>query len=149
MPDFVIKSKSCETDIFYFEFKCIFKPFIKVNSKILNYQCYSHSLSLDCDEKLARQFKLIESKKIMNRTAFVYWYDIPCIKGVFWMWAQNVKHLWNESPSYSREITRGDYQNGRKTGYTDKIYLAFPLLNDFYSLFSTINLIAKNEIHVL
>lgn len=138
MPDFKITNTETREDIFYFEFKCIFKPFIKVGNKINGAQCYSHSMTLDCDEKLDRQRKLIRDNRISSKTAYVYWYDIPCVKGVFWQFSDNIFKIQETAQQYRRIEQGGDFRNGRQVGHVDKIYIPLHSMRDFNSLINHI-----------
>ncbi|WP_318475057.1 hypothetical protein [Photobacterium leiognathi] len=134
MPDFKIVNTDTKEAVFYFEFKCIFKPFISIGSKIKGAQCYSQSLTLDCDEKLTRQKELIYSCGILNKTAYVYWYDIPCVKGVFWGMSKNIFEYESSADTYRRIEVEGDSVDGARVGHLDKIYLPLHNMRNFDSL---------------
>jgi hypothetical protein len=135
MPDFKIINLKSSKIIFYFEFKCIFKPFITVHKKIRGAQCYSQSLTLDCDEKLTKQKALIRENNILLNTAYVYWYDIPCLKGIFWQFSKRVFEYEQNAHTYGRKEQAGDYKGGKKVGHTDKLYLPIHGMNNFDSFF--------------
>ena len=135
MPDFKIVDLNSGIDIFYFEFKCIFKPFIRVSRNIKGAQCYNQSLTLDCDSKLTKQKQLIYSGDILEKTAYVYWYDIPCVKGVFWQFSKDVFEYEESAGTYKRKTKLGDYdEKGIKVGHIDKIYLSLQNMYNFDSL---------------
>ena len=138
MPDFKIIDLGSGQDIFYFEFKCIFKPFIIVHKKISGAYCYNQSLTLDCDEKLITQKELINDNQILEKTAYVYWYDIPCLKGVFWQFSKDVFDYEESASTYKRREQVGDYINGNQVGHIDKIYLAIQQMNNFDSFFQQV-----------
>lgn len=134
MPDFKIINKISKEAIFYFEFKCIFKPFIKVGKEIPNAFCYSHSMTLDCDQKLEKQKNLILENKLLSKSAYVYWYDIPCIKGVFWKFSDEVYKYQKNAETYSRKTQTGDYNDGARTGHIKKLYLPLHQMKNLDSL---------------
>lgn len=136
MPDFKITDTETENDVLYFEFKCIFKPFIMVGTKIDNAHCYSHSMTLDCDNKLNRQEQLVNRSSIKNKTVYIYWYDIPCVKGVFWQFCEFVFNYRDRAETYTRVRQNGDFRGGRQVGHVDKIYLPLHQMKHFQELFS-------------
>lgn len=135
MPDFKVYDSETGKAIIYFEFKCIFKPFLSITKRVdQNYMCYSHSMTLDCDVKLTTQLGLIEKKGLQDSVVYVYWYDIPCVKGVFWAPYSLIKEKLESTTQYTRNIVDGDYDGNTKRGHTDKIYLPLHSMSDF-SLF--------------
>jgi hypothetical protein len=108
--------------------------FISVGKKVKGALCYSHSLTLDSDEKLDKQFKLIQQKRIEEKTVYLYWYDIPCIKGFFWQSYFDVYEKSKSSTQYERKISPGDFQGGKKTGHTEKVYLELHRMKDIFTL---------------
>jgi hypothetical protein len=140
-PDFVIKFNG--KAIIWIEFKVIFRPFLKISEKVSeNYECYSHSLTLDISngKKLENQRILVASDSIGEKNCiYVYWYDLPCIKGIFWMPSTQVyQHQDNQAP-YERKIVEGDRNaKGEVRAAVNKIYLPLHEMNDFYSIVSVI-----------
>ncbi len=134
MPDFKISSNG--KDVLYFEFKVIFRPFITISRKVnSSFECYSHSLTLDAGEKLKKQKEEV-TKVGTDKVFYVYWYDLPCVKGVFWTTATKVYAFWDDQTEYSRKIVRGDFSSwGNKVGTTSKIYLPLCSMDDFSSFF--------------
>lgn len=140
MPDLKIENNYNEEILCYIEMKSIFKPFIKINNLVgSDYYCNSHSLTLDSDEKLEKQFKQIELNKIQDKTIYVYWYDIPCLKGIFWSTYECVLNCKNSQGEYIRQTVKGDYRDGRKSGHIQKIYLNIKDMNDFETLITYIS----------
>jgi len=140
-PDFVIKFEG--TSIIWIEFKVIFRPFLKVSEKVSqDYECYSHSLTLDISngKKLDNQRKLVVSNDIgENNCIYVYWYDLPCIKGIFWMPSKQVYQHQDNQVQYQRKIVEGDRNTqGKVRAAVNKIYLPLHEMNDFYSIISII-----------
>lgn len=140
MPDLKIVDISRNEVLCYIEMKSIFKPFIKINERVNpDFYCNSHSLTLDSDEKLEKQFNLIESKGIQDITIYVYWYDIPCLKGIFWSTFTHVLNCKNNQDNYIRKTVEGDYSGNRRSGHIQKIYLNIKEMNDFESLIKYIS----------
>lgn len=134
MPDFKICDRETGKVIIYFEFKCIFKPFLSIAKNVdPKYMCYSHSMTLDSDVKLTTQLGLIKSKGLSESAVYVYWYDIPCMKGFFWAPSSLVKEKLDNTIQYARNIVDGDYEGKTKRGHTDKIYLPLHEMRDFSS----------------
>ncbi|MCT7947271.1 hypothetical protein [Shewanella septentrionalis] len=138
MPDFKIIRTDIDHDVLFFEFKCIFKPFIKISDKIAGTYCYNNSMTLDCDIKLERQKKLINSSNIESKTIYIYWYDIPCVKGVFWQYSDFIYQHQTKTLSYTRAMQPGDYKDNRQVGHIDKIYLPLHMMKNFNELFESI-----------
>jgi hypothetical protein len=118
MPDFKVVRTSDGKILAYFEFKAIYRPFIKISDKVdSTYECYSHSLTLDLSngKKLMEQRKLVEDKIGTDNVYYVYWYDLPCIKGIFWISSKRVYEHMDKQVPYERRIVEGDFsQNGKK-----------------------------------
>lgn len=139
MPDFKIKDQK-GNNIFYMEFKVIFRPYLKIASMLNrpDYECYSHSQTLDISngKKLASQRELVQTIDL-NKVVYVYWHDLPCVKGVFWMPAKRVYELWDqEATPYQRRVVAGDLgKSGEIRAAIHKIYLPLLEMEDFYSLF--------------
>lgn len=134
MPDFKVYDRETGKVIIYFEFKCIFKPFLSITKNVdPNYMCYSHSMTLDCDVKLTTQLGLIEKKGLHESAVYVYWYDLPCVKGIFWAPSSLIKEKLESTTQYARNIVDGDYEGNTKRGHTDKIYLPLHSMRDFSS----------------
>ncbi len=138
-PDFVVAL--ADHQIIWMEFKVIFRPFLKIADMVeRNYECYSHSLTLDISngKKLDNQRKLVTSEEIGDRNClYVYWYDLPCIKGIFWMPSTRVYQHQDQQQHYERKIVDGDKnERGQIRAAVNKIYLPLHEMNDFYSIFS-------------
>ncbi len=140
MPDFKIVNDAGDV-VFYLELKAIFRPFIKISEKVNSkFQCYSNSLTLDVSngKKLGNQKELVEKLGTHN-VAYVYWYDLPCVKGVFWLPSHKVYTMWSEQNYYKRNVVSGDINDrGEVRGSVKKIYIPLHEMNDFASLISTI-----------
>jgi len=147
MPDFKIVRVSDQKEIAFFEFKVILRPFIYISKVNSNYLCYSHSLTLDLSngKKLHKQRKLVEDNIGTSNTVYVYWYDLPCVKGVFWMRSERVYQIMDEQIEYDRKHVAGDYNNkGKKVGSTKKLYLPLLEMHDFKDLLNYYYKLAKN-----
>lgn len=148
MPDFKIVRKRDNKVIAYFEFKVIFRPYITITKNVdANYRCYSNSLTLDLSngKKLEEQRKHVENDIGVSKAIYIYWYDIPCVKGVFWMPSKRVYEIMDEQVPYDRNYVPGDFNaSGRKIGSTKKLYIPLletrdlrDLLNYYYKLANT------------
>ena len=143
MPDYKVVNNTSQTTIVYFEFKFIFRPFLKIAQMVSeDFECYSHSLTLDLTRgdgnkrgnKLQEQRERVEEIGV-NKVAYVYWYDIPCLKGIFWMPARRVYEHMDHQSSYERRNVDGDYNDrGNKVAATQKIYLPLTEMNDLERL---------------
>ena len=115
-PDFAVGDET--KPIAYYELKYIEAPFISANNLIKNtypyestrfdYEC---SLTLDTGNKLKNQRKKIETDLIPQNipTYFVWWFDAPHLKGIFYMEASEVFDFWdNVGNLHEREEREGD-----------------------------------------
>jgi len=138
MPDFKVE-KGGEVS-FYMEFKAIFRPFVMISRNVNpDYNCYSHSMTLDvCNGKKLEEQRNLVNEIGIDKVRYVYWYDIPCIKGIFWMPASMVYSIWDKQDSlYERKNVEGDMNRfGGRRGSVKKIYLPLFDMNDFSSLFN-------------
>ncbi len=107
----------------YFELKYIRAPFIYANSIVdKNRWDYECSLTLDVGDKLENQRKKIETDILPNKIPvfYVWWYDAPHIKGIFYMSAERVFEYWDKSgTSHARKEREGDKIDKQEKG---KIY---------------------------
>ncbi len=126
-PDFVVENE--DGPVAYFELKYIEAPFVNANNVIKNtypytskrfdYEC---SLTLDTGEKLKNQRRKIENEIIpLDIPAFyIWWFDAPHLKGVFYMNAIDVFNYWdNVGEVFERDKREGDYIDNQTKG---KIY---------------------------
>lgn len=102
-PDFLIGSEDNPTA--YLEFKFIEAPFIMANNLVkitypyestrYDYEC---SLTLDTGKKLKEQREKIENELDPNGipTYYVWWFDAPHLKGIFYMKSQDVFDYWDK-----------------------------------------------------
>ncbi len=130
----------------YYELKYIEAPFINANHLIKNtypynatrydYEC---SLTLDTGKKLFRQREKIETdlKDEDIPCYYIWWFDAPHLKGIFFMDAKDVFNYWdNVGTLHEREKRKGDELDHQETG---KIY---PPLLKMKSIFSLIKLLS-------
>ncbi len=140
-PDFSVTLNGIQ--LMWIEFKVIFRPFLKIADMVEpSYECYSHSLTLDISngKKLDKQRELVSSKEIGEKNClYVYWYDLPCVKGIFWMPSSRVYQHQDRQQHYKRKVVDGDKnEHGQIKAAVNKIYLPLHEMNDFYSIFSCI-----------
>lgn len=115
-PDFIVGSE--ENPKAYFEFKFIEAPFISANNLVKNtypyettrfdYEC---SLTLDTGKKLKSQRDKIETDLDPKGipTYYIWWFDAPHLKGVFYMKSTEVFDFWdNVGTLFEREEREGD-----------------------------------------
>ena len=112
-----------EEPVAYFELKYIRAPFIYANKFVgenrWDYEC---SLTLDVGEKLTKQREKIESELLSNNVPvfYVWWYDAPHIKGIFFMNAEEIFLYWDsKGTSHNRKEREGDLESKQEKG---KIY---------------------------
>ena len=142
-PDFLVGSE--ENPIAYYELKFIASPFISANTSIKNtypytstrydYEC---SLTLDTGRKMEEQRMKIENDILSKHIPvyYVWWFDAPHLKGIFYMSAQEVFNYYdNVGTIHERESRAGDETSKQVKG---KIYPPLlkmkslqSLLNDF------------------
>lgn len=139
-PDFVVNPENPKA---YYELKYIEAPFISADklvkntypytSKRFDYEC---SLTLDTGEKLKGQRDKYENDIRPAGIPFYYvwWFDAPHLKGIFYMNAEDVFDYWdNVETLYDRKERDGDKISKQIKG---KIY---PPLLKMSSLSSLIN----------
>jgi len=107
----------------YFELKYIRAPFIYANKFVdpnrWDYEC---SLTLDVGEKLLKQREKVENDLLPNHTPvfYVWWYDAPHVKGIFFMPAKEIYQHWDKcGTSHKRKDREGDKETKQEKG---KIY---------------------------
>ncbi|MDC1465850.1 hypothetical protein N8387_09265 [Polaribacter sp.] len=116
-PDFEVQSDSGKA-IAYCEMKFIKAPFMNAhnlvkntfpyNSKRYDYEC---SLTLDTGKKLQSQRTKYEEDIKPQRIPFYYiwWFDAPHLKGIFFMNADDVYEYWDQVGTlHEREAREGD-----------------------------------------
>jgi len=114
-PDFVVNPDEPGA---YYEFKYIEAPFISANNLVKNtypydstrydYEC---SLTLDTGKKLQSQRTKYETdiQPLGIPFYYVWWFDAPHLKGIFYMNADDVFEYWDEVGTlHEREAREGD-----------------------------------------
>lgn len=136
-PDFqVIKDDEIKA---YYELKYIEAPFVYANVKVKNTYPYSDlrydyecSLTLDTGRKLDEQREKIEKDITDVPTFYVWWFDAPHLKGIFYMPASEVFDYYdNVGDLHDREKREGDDESKQ---VTTKIYpplLKMKSISDF------------------
>lgn len=140
-PDFVVNPEQPKV---YYELKYIEAPFISANNLIKNtypytskrydYEC---SLTLDTGRKLLEQREKYEQdiKPLGIPFYYVWWFDAPHLKGIFYMNADEVYDYWDKVGTlHIREMREGDKIDSQ---VKEKIYpplLKMNSLSDFLSL---------------
>ncbi|MCK4729899.1 MAG: hypothetical protein KAT28_01130 [Candidatus Aenigmarchaeota archaeon] len=107
----------------YFELKYIRSPFVYANNQLkMERWCYECSLTLDVGDKLSKQRTKIEDNIISKNIPvfYVWWYDAPCVKGIFYMTAEKIFTYWDKiGTSHNRKEREGDLEVKQEKG---KIY---------------------------
>jgi len=126
-PDYEVQGP--EKPIAYYELKYIESPFLSANSQIKNpfpYKIsrwdYEASLTLDTGEKLSSQRKKIEIDilPLDIPVYYVWWFDSPHLKGIFFMNAVDIFAYWDVvGTSHERKEREGDLIDKQEKG---KIY---------------------------
>ncbi|MFN7990840.1 MAG: hypothetical protein U0R44_01645 [Candidatus Micrarchaeia archaeon] len=120
----------------YFEMKYIRAPFIYANKFVdKNRWDYECSLTLDVGEKLTKQREKIESEILPKGVPvyYVWWYDAPHIKGIFFMASNEVFSYWDMvgASSHSRKEREGDLEAKQEKGKIYPPLLKMGSLSDF------------------
>ena len=115
-PDFIVGSE--ENPKAYFEFKYIEAPFVwaclfikntyPYDSKRYDYEC---SLTIDTGKKLQSQREKIENDITKKNIPcyYIWWFDAPHLKGIFYMNSVEVFQYWdNVGTLHEREEREGD-----------------------------------------
>lgn len=138
-PDFVVGDENNPRA--YYELKFIEAPFVSANNLVKNtypynstrydYEC---SLTLDTGKKLKRQREKIESDLMPKDipTYYIWWFDAPHLKGIFYMEASDVFEYWdNVGNLHERSQREGDIIAEQVKG---KIYPPLLKMESFSSL---------------
>ena len=117
MPDFLVGTE--DNPKAYFELKFIEAPFNEAHNLIKNtypyatkrydYEC---SLTLDTGHKLVGQRNVTESEILSKGIPcyYVWWFDAPHLKGIFYSTAEEVYEFWDKvGNQHEREKREGDY----------------------------------------
>ena len=114
-PDFVVNPENPKA---YYELKYIEAPFISANNLVKNTYPYTSSrydyecsLTLDTGKKLRGQRDKYENdiKPSGIPFYFVWWFDAPHLKGIFYMNAEDVFDYWdNVGTLHNRNEREGD-----------------------------------------
>ena len=101
-------------------------------------ECYEGSPALD-EKKLKQQYELIETGEITVPVYYVYWLDFPCLKGVFFVSAEDIHTYYTtEAKLFDRKERSGDFKTTggqtRKVGATSKIHPSTMMMRPFSEL---------------
>jgi len=137
-PDNLVIDKNGNT-IGYLEIKYQSAPWLwAYKEEETTRECYEGSPALDI-KKLEQQWHLVEKGEINYPFYYVYWLDLPCIKGIFFIDIQDVYTFYNEGAKiFERKVREGDYvnsKNGKKTkGQLKKIHISIYQMKPFVKL---------------
>ncbi len=143
-PDFIVGEEINPKA--YYELKYIEAPFISANNLVKNtypYQStrydYECSLTLDTGKKLKNQREKIENDLYPKNipTYYIWWFDAPHLKGIFYMDACDVFEYWdNVGDLHEREEREGDSISEQVRG---KIYPPLLKMESLSSLLNKLN----------
>jgi len=136
-PDLVVLGQK-KKPIAFLEIKYLTAPFVKVYAKVPGRECYEGSTTLDVDEKLEEQRKIIE-EEIDVPSYYVYWLDYPCVKGIFFMPSEEVFSYVDEKKlEWTRKEREGNFVHTKgkrvRVGHIAKAYLPLLKMGDFEEL---------------
>lgn len=138
LPDIGIKDTSNNV-VALLEVKYHNAPFIKAREFVSSdTECYDGSLTIDV-KKCKNQLKIANRLYPDAQKFIVHWVDFPCLKCILWDKLESV----SRDVVYERIHRSGDYEGGRKVGYTEKTYHFVRYLEDFDSLIRTIKALSK------
>lgn len=135
-PDNVVLDAK-DNVIAYLEIKYQSAPWLMAfKDKVGGKECYESSPALDV-KKLSQQWKLIEDGIIKQPIYYVYWFDIPCVKGIFFIDIMDVyKEYMNNPDIFERKARLGDYSKSDelvKAGLS-KIHISIYRMRQFSEL---------------
>jgi hypothetical protein len=138
-PDIVIKNKSGEI-VSRCEIKYMAAPFLFIYKKIPGRECYEGSNTLDVGKKIAKQRNFVENE-IDVPVFYIYWLDYPCVKGIYFISAEEVYEYIDSvgGMEFERKERSGDFVTTKegekkKLSQTSKIYLPLYKMKNFESL---------------
>jgi hypothetical protein len=113
----------------YFELKFHGAPFVTAINFTGRY-CYEGSATLDY-KKIEKQLSLVQD--VLEAPIFyVHWIEYPCLKGVFYETAEQVKEYINgQHEIFEREKREGDHQKSSKSIYLKKMYSPLLKMGNF------------------
>ena len=127
----------------YFEVKYHSAPFISAINKINRY-CYEGSITLDY-KKIINQIELIDSD-IERPVFYLHWIDFPCLKGVFFETAEQIKqYIYENGEEFSRKKREGDNEKSPKSVYLSKFYSPLLQMGSFEEFIEIIKNIIKEK----
>ena len=127
----------------YFEVKYHGAPFISAINKINRY-CYEGSITLDY-KKIIKQLELVESD-IERPVFFLHWVDFPCLKGIFFQTAEQIKqYIYDNGEQFTRKQREGDLEKSPLSVYLSKFYPPLLEMGSFEEFVSTIKKIIRDK----
>ncbi len=138
-PDIVIKNTDGDI-VSRCEVKYMAAPFLLLYKKIPGRECYEGSNTLDVGKKIAKQRKYVENE-IDVPVFYIYWLDYPCVKGIYFMPAEEVYEYIDSvgGVEFERKERSGDFvttKDGekKKLSQTSKVYLPLYQMKNFETL---------------
>ncbi|WP_440451963.1 hypothetical protein [Ruminococcus intestinalis] len=125
----------------YYEVKFHGAPFIMALAKTGRY-CYEGSATLDY-KKIEKQLNIIEDN-LDAPLYYIHWIDYPCLKGVFYETAEQVKnYISSEKATFEREKRDGDDLKAKKSVYLKKMYSPLLEMGSFESFIEEVKSLLK------
>ena len=127
----------------YFEVKFHGAPFVLAKNETGRY-CYEGSATLDL-EKVRRQLQLVD-EGLDAPVFYVHWLEYPCLKGVFYETAEQVRaYLQARDAEFSRQRRAGDDQKSRQAVYLQKVYPPLLQMGSFEEFVETLRQLLQTE----
>lgn len=120
----------------YYEVKFHGAPFVMAFTKTGRY-CYEGSATLDY-KKIEKQLNLVKDT-LDAPLYYVHWIDYPCLKGIFYETAEQVKnYISKEKTIFERKKRDGDELKNKSSIYLEKIYSPLLDMKNFESFIKEI-----------
>ena len=127
MPNCKVVKENNEV-VAYFDVKFHGAPFVSALQCIGRY-CYEGSATLDY-KKIENQLELIKDIKVP--VFYVHWIEYPCLKGIFFETAEQVKnYIQNQHETFARKEREGDNEKGKNSVYLKKMYSPLLKMKNF------------------
>lgn len=137
-PDNVILNKNGEI-IAFLEVKYQSSPWLFAYKENMNKECYESSPALDI-KKLEQQYELIKDKKITKPIYYVYWLDMPCIKGIFYISIDKAYSIYKNNKPFQRKLREGDFDKSKNVTEKSlqKIHISIYSMKSFKELLESL-----------
>lgn len=141
-PDCAVYDSN-ENVVAYFEVKFHGAPFINALQLTGRY-CYEGSATLDY-KKIEKQLDIIDNQ-IDVPVYYLHWIEYPCLKGVFYENAKQVKeYIKQQHVEFERKKREGDELKSKKSRYYLKMYSPLLYMGSFEDFVEELKTILKRE----